>query len=929
MRAWLLLLTITPAAFAYEVDTHGRMTQTAFERSSLKLDASLLTRLGFDRLDLKRPLDSSAATECDADGAFMPLRDAYTDARPAWTGSDYLGDLYFRCPNGYEKRLMPPPFSGRIPSPPELGATPELRFESWLMRGAIREDDVEVQYFTDPSEAPDVDPWGEITRPTHHFYSPVTNTSDSLGTQNGLAWVLGVADPFAASPVPDPARENHFSYVDAVRGYHRALTFESTTITNATIRRQDSRARMALWAGTLKSLGHVVHLLQDMAQPQHVRGERHNYVCHGVLSNFNQDKPNRTYENFSNYRVAYRYNREVEQAGGTDAYVATIACEEQEWLDMFAEAGYTPPPASTPFTTSSYPLPSFALARKFFTTRNAGDPTSPVGLGLAINGRAGLADYTNRGFYSQDYGAGAYLSPPAIETLHEGDAKIVNVPDLGDLRIRALYWTVPDNVAPAYQDPGRDTEGRAPIASANYWSHMGLPATHVLTLANYTQMADMLGPRAIAYSAGLIDYFFRGKLEVQVPDQGLIAVINQGEIHSVDADGYPRRGDQSIFGFTRVRLKVRNATAEIVESGTATHSVQNASAGQLVAVARYHRNACYKTDLTGQRAQGYAAVPPAPITAPACTPLLPERTDYEEISVSAPLTIAGGDALPGMVGSTATAWVDKTFDFSADPIPVNATDLFVQLVYRGQLGEEPDGIAVGRLDVREPTLVTVYNGSDYRWTGSVWMPGSVGTTTRAADFLHICSGSPSKLIYRLAPSSSEPPALSYGLPPTLPGAVRLAVLTTMPTANRVFRGQPTMIPSPSAEYRIFTSKGSIRQAGRELVSAAAMAAPLDCTYEPVAGSDSWCNQPSQRRRGQILGDAVQPIYYAPIGSNATIDVDAAGLPTFVGLNVRDVGQIRFDDEPQIACPAPPAKSLLLEDFVKLQEQAAAEGIDWR
>ena len=58
-------------------------------------------------------------------------------------------------------------------------------------------------------------------------------------------------------------------------------------------------------------------------------------------------------------------------------------------------------------------------------------------------------------------------------------------------------------------------------------------------------------------------------------------------------------------------------------------------------------------------------------------------------------------------------------------------------------------------------------------------------------------------------------------------------------------------------------------------------------------------------------------------------MDAAGLPAYTGLNVRDVGQIRFDDEPQIACPPPPSKSLLLEDLVKLQEQAAAEGIDWQ
>lgn len=196
MRAWMILLMMASTSFAYEVDTHGLMTQAAYGRSALKSDAALLSRIGFDRLDLMRPLDSSA-TECDADGAFMPLRDAYTDARPAWTGTDYLGDLHFRCPNLYEKRLMLPRYSGRIPPTPELGATPELRFESWLMRGAIREDDMEVQYFTDPSEAPDVDPWGEITRPTHHFYSPVTNTSDSVGTQNGLVWVMGVSDPFA------------------------------------------------------------------------------------------------------------------------------------------------------------------------------------------------------------------------------------------------------------------------------------------------------------------------------------------------------------------------------------------------------------------------------------------------------------------------------------------------------------------------------------------------------------------------------------------------------------------------------------------------------------------------------------------------------------------------------------------------------------
>jgi len=921
MRTWILLLAAVTSAHAYEVDTHGRMTQTVYERSVLTTDADLLRRLGFDRLELQKPFRMPWEQTPCLPGIGSPLIDSYPDAAGDWQGQAFDADVYSRCPDSYEKRLMPPEYSGRIGPPPSLGNTPELRIAAWLMRGAIREDDLVSGNYYDPADAPDASPWGEIDRPTHHFYSPVTNTSDGAFTQSALPWALGQADPFAASPAPDPDRDNHFSYADAVRNYDLALRFKSSGPVTRSVSESDARARASLWAGALISLGHTAHLLQDMAQPQHVRGEAHNYLCRGFLSNFNQDVANRTYENFSNFRVTDVYNRTVVQAGGTDTYIATNACEEQEWLDLFAEAGYSPPPAPTPFTSSSYPIPSFTVARKFFTTRNAGDPTTSAGLGGAINSRAGLADYTNRGFYSQDYGAGAYLSPPVPggPELVQGDMAATIVPGLGTLHLRALYWPVPDVVAPGYADTGRDAQGRAPIASMSYWSYRGIPTSSVvLSLANYTQMADMLGPRAIAYSAGLVNYFFRGKLDVEVPDMTLIAVVNQGETHSVDVDGYPRRPDQSIFGFTKVRLKVRNATAEIIESGSAAHSVQNASNGQLVAVARYHRNACYKTDLSGQRTQGYAAMPPAPITVPTCTAALPERTDYEEISVSTPIAISGGNALPGMVGATSPAWVDKVFDFGADPIPINATDLFIQVVYRGQLGDEPDGVAVGRLDVREPTFIAAYNGSDHRWTGTAWAPGSIGTTTRAADIFHLCGGSPTtKLLYR----NANAPALRYSVGASPPDAVRLGIITTAPAGNRVFRAQPVMIPSPSAEYRIFTTKGAIRQAGREAISLSTTA--TDCTGEPVAGADVWCNTPSQRRRGQILGDAQQAVYYAPIGSNASIDVDAAGLPAYSSLVVRNDGENRFHDETLVNCPSPPALTQEQEELIKLLEEAAA------
>lgn len=66
MRAWMLLLAVTVSAHAYEVDTHGRMTQTVFERSALKTDAALLSRLG---LEIERLFDwdQRAADLCAPD----------------------------------------------------------------------------------------------------------------------------------------------------------------------------------------------------------------------------------------------------------------------------------------------------------------------------------------------------------------------------------------------------------------------------------------------------------------------------------------------------------------------------------------------------------------------------------------------------------------------------------------------------------------------------------------------------------------------------------------------------------------------------------------------------------------------------------------------------------------------------------------------
>jgi hypothetical protein len=96
------------------------------------------------------------------------------------------------------------------------------------------------------------------------------------------------------------------------------------------------------------------------------------------------------------------------------------------------------------------------------------------------------------------------------------------------------------------------------------------------------------------------------------------------------------------------------------------------------------------------------------------------RTAYPEISVSAEVPVSLG-MLEGQP-------IEQQFDFTNDPIPINATDLFIQVAYRGPLGDEADGIAVGSIDVSEPSYENYLAMTDiplqYQEDGSTWKWGA-------------------------------------------------------------------------------------------------------------------------------------------------------------------------------------------------------------
>jgi hypothetical protein len=130
------------------LETHGLMTQDAFRKSILSGQTTasndLYFRLGFDRLDVKHPFKRETGLGCKFPGVSLYEEDQYLDARGTWLNAPApdVSNVVSRCPTIYEQRSMPPAYSGLLPTPDlNVGLLGPLRFEGWLMRGAIREDD--------------------------------------------------------------------------------------------------------------------------------------------------------------------------------------------------------------------------------------------------------------------------------------------------------------------------------------------------------------------------------------------------------------------------------------------------------------------------------------------------------------------------------------------------------------------------------------------------------------------------------------------------------------------------------------------------------------------------------------------------------------------------------------------------------------------
>lgn len=496
-----------------------------------------------------------------------------------------------------------------------------------------------------------------LLRVLNHFYEPKKNTALTLGKIQ----VPGKMSPDWALEDTEEISGQKFSYKDARKAFYDALT---------TVGPQEKRD--AQWGRLFETLGHVVHHLQDMVQPQHVRDDAHLTLPVPFLHN-----PSR-YEHFTAEDKQQAVVRaRMEGPGGEPVFVqggSTYFKKPRDFWKNDAGRGIADignrdfVTAGTNFTllndnqvisNAGYPLPSFG---GFGVPVPIAELNPPVPVAVQQ--------------YCADQGGDICAmtfaaSEPTITASRNEKASVLSIYDQY-VRLRPF-------------PTGSGTD---------------ISIDRVFTLNTYVfeEAHKRLLPTAVGFSAGLINYFFRGAMEISPPDEGVYGIVDHAD---------PSGNVKDTGGFFKIKLKLKNVT--VGANGTEPMN----SLGKLHLVAKFHRNNCYTPSLSGE----YGA---PDVNIAAC------RSKDEEIVLSdeqsAPAGLEG-EAKP------------ITFIFQ-NPIPINATDLFLQVVYKGELGDEKDAVVVATKDISEPVYVMTY----MRWDQYTYRSSYPVLDSGSVSFSEWCTG---------------------------------------------------------------------------------------------------------------------------------------------------------------------------------------------
>jgi hypothetical protein len=320
-----------------------------------------------------------------------------------------------------------------------------------------------------------------------------------------------------------------FSFRDAREHLYKALTRPT----------EDDRAHY--FGRTFQSVGHIIHHLQDMAQPQHVRNDAHCDL--GICALLGQFNPSR-YEKF------------------------TLANPEAISPHLSANAV------------------TFDRFRDFWTNSSG----------------SGLAQFTNRNFVSagtnfrmrngQIVSSSDYANPRPVPSTEApigiqqllADNGLPPARDQGGNLLQGEITFI-GSLVDGQLNPRASTLSLFDQDLAKYNATVVYPGVEIVTVDrmftlnrfNFYAAYPYLIPKAVAYSAGMIDYFFRGKIDLDIEydeaTEGQYVIENKGDevmkgdftlyYDAIDGKRYPVAGDSDTTTWRNVTIQPNEKSAPL------------------------------------------------------------------------------------------------------------------------------------------------------------------------------------------------------------------------------------------------------------------------------------------------------------------------------------------------------------------------------
>jgi len=320
----------------------------------------------------------------------------------------------------------------------------------------------------------------DFPRSLNHFFDPINDAPLSI-----LGLPLANASPDWAledrQEIGGAWRPQDFSYRDANLYLYRALTLPNKV---------DRDKNFGL---LFETIGRVIHHIQDMAQPQHVRNDQHADLGLSwgseLLFCLGATQLCATYQTIKNPSAYEKYTLERGNA------------------NRLRYDGYAPayPGPQSPADSISH---AFAVPRDFWKVSSG------------VHAGKGIAEFTNANFVSAgtNFNSEKYAAPaldptrwkdediqvlcqenPPCPTTLSGVMRMYGV-DVVDRLIGPPAILNPRATTYSVFDADLTRKGRFPIFTLNRF--------------NYEAAQGLLVPRAVGYSAGLINFFFRGSIDL-------------------------------------------------------------------------------------------------------------------------------------------------------------------------------------------------------------------------------------------------------------------------------------------------------------------------------------------------------------------------------------------------------------------------------